>query len=65
MAAKPPQNATEAEQLIDNALATTMHACHCASTSALSGYSPGALTFGRDMYLNIPLLVDILTLKRL
>ena len=39
-----------------------MHVCQCVSTIALGGYSPGVLTFGRDIYLNIPLLVNIITL---
>ena len=42
-----------------------MYTCQCCSTSALGGYSPRALTFGRDMHLNIPIVVDILTLKTL
>ena len=50
--------------MIDSAFATAMHATRCISNTALGGYSPGALVFNRDMFLNIPLIADILTLQR-
>ena len=58
-----PTNTEEAIQLQHCALSTAMHACHAASSSALSGLSPGAVVFRRDMHLDIPLLADILTLQ--
>ena len=53
----PPHNVTEARQLVDDALASAMHAMR-ASVSTTLGSSPGALVFGRDMFLNIPLIAD-------
>ena len=41
-----------------------MHACRCSAHLSLGGFSPGALTFGRDMLLDIPLIADIQTLKQ-
>ena len=42
-----PNDAVQAEQMIDNALATCMHVQRCAVNYALRT-SPGALVFGRD-----------------
>ena len=36
-----------------------MYAHRCASNRNLGGLSPGAVAFRRDMYLNLPLIVDI------
>ena len=40
-----------------------MHACRCACTSALEYNSPGAIAFGRDMFLDIPLIADLLAVR--
>ena len=40
-----------------------MHACRAAGSSALAYNSPGSLAFHRDMFLDIPLIADILTLQ--
>ena len=58
-----PTTVHEAKTLITKALATAMHAIRCASTSALQGMSPGGLVFRRDMFLDLPLTADILTLQ--
>jgi hypothetical protein len=58
-----PTSKEEALQLMNRTLATAMHACCAASSSALSGLSPGAVVFRRDMHLDIPLIADILTLQ--
>ena len=58
-----PHSVAEANRLIDRALATAMHATRCASTQALQGLSPGAVTFRRDMHLDIPIIADVLTLR--
>ena len=50
--------------IIDSAFTTAMHATRCVSNTALGGYSPGALVFNRDMFLDIPLIADILTLQK-
>ena len=60
-----PQNRAHAEMIIDSAFATAMHATRCVSNTALGGYSPGALVFNRDMFLDIPLIADILTLQNI
>jgi len=60
---RDPQGAAEAYALVDEALATTMHATRCASSGALKGFSPGAVAFHRDMHLDIPLVADILTIQ--
>ena len=52
-----------ARDIIDNALATAMHAMRTNVTSAL-GSSPGALVFGRDMFLNVPLVADWVTIAK-
>jgi transposase InsO family protein len=61
---KPPTTQQAAEQLIDDAIGTAMHALRCNPVSTLGNYSPGALVFNRDMFLNIPLVADILTLTQ-
>ena len=53
----PPQNMTQARDIIDQALATAMHAMRSTIATTL-GSTPGALAFGRDMFLNIPLVAD-------
>jgi hypothetical protein len=50
-------------QAVDNALATTMRACRCAANTSLQGFSPGALVFGRDMHLAIPIAADIISIS--
>jgi transposase InsO family protein len=62
---KQPQNPQEANLLVEQALATAMHATRCAAHSSLQRYTPGSLVFRRDMYLDIPLIADILTLQQL
>eukprot|EP00977_Amphora_coffeiformis_P009356 scaffold2144_cov98-Amphora_coffeaeformis.AAC.1 len=59
-----PKTVSEAQRLIDRAMATAMHATRCASSSALKNLSPGAIVFHRDMLLDIPLHADILTLQQ-
>ena len=41
-----------------------MHALRCTPNTSLGNYSPGALVFQRDMFLNLPLITDIITLTR-
>ncbi len=61
---RPPQNRQDAENLIDNAFGTAMHALRCNPVITLGNYSPGALVFNRDMFFNLPLVADILTLTQ-
>ena len=54
----PPRNVQEAEQILDNALSTAVHVTRCATSRSL-GISPGALTFHRDMILDLPIIADL------
>ena len=47
----------QARDIIDDALATAMHAMRTTIATIL-GSTPGALAFGRDMFLNVPLIAD-------
>ena len=58
----PPQNINDANQVIDNALATCMHAMRC-SVSAQIGTTPGAMVFGRDMIMDVPLLANLAAIR--
>jgi hypothetical protein len=60
--AHPPQNALQAGALIDSALATTMHAARASMHRSLRT-TPGALAFQRDMFLNIPLIANLQTIR--
>jgi hypothetical protein len=53
----PPQNRTQAIDIIDDALATAMHAMQTTVATPL-GSMPGALAFAQDMILNMPLIID-------
>lgn len=56
-------NEDEIRQVVDQALATAMHATRTAVSRSLNYNSPGSLVFHRDMFLNIPLQADFLTLQ--
>ena len=62
--AKNPKSIHEGELVIEETLATAMHACRCVCSSSLSWHSPGALAFGRDMFLDIPLVTDIIAIQK-
>jgi hypothetical protein len=53
----PLQNMTQARDIIDDALATAMHAMQTTVATTL-GSIPGALAFNQDMFLNMPLIAD-------
>ena len=57
--ATPPANMDAAADAVDTALATAMHAARCV-VHGTTKFSPGALAFHRDMFLNIPLVADLL-----
>ena len=54
----PPQNMNDAQQVMDNVLATCMHATRCAVNASMET-SPGALVYNRDMLLDIPLVANL------
>jgi transposase InsO family protein len=62
--ANPPQNMTQARDIIGDALATAMHTMHTTVATTL-GSAPGALAFARDMFLNVPLIDDWQAIARL
>jgi hypothetical protein len=53
----PPQNLTHARDIIDNALATALHAMRTTIATTL-GSMTGALAFAQDMFLNVLLIAD-------
>ncbi len=52
-----PRNMAQARDIIDDALATAMHAMQTTVATTL-GSMPGALAFAQDMFLNMPLIAD-------
>jgi hypothetical protein len=61
----PIDTVEKANDIVQDALHKAMHMVHCASHNLLDNISPGALTFRQDMYLNIPLIANVLTLANL
>jgi hypothetical protein len=62
----PINTVEKANDIVQDALHKAMHhAMRCASHNSLDNISPGALTFRRDMYLNIPLIANVLILADL
>ena len=59
----PPQNLTQARDIVDQVLATAMHAMQVTIATTL-GTMPGALAFSCDMFLNVPLIADWQTIAR-
>jgi hypothetical protein len=54
---EPPQDITKGKGIIDEALSIATHAMRTSIHTTL-GSSPGSLFFNRDMFLNIPVIVD-------
>ena len=59
-----PIDPKQADHILDEAVSTTMQALRCTPNISLGNYSPGVLVFQRDMFLNLPLITDIITLTR-
>ena len=59
----PPKNMTQAKDIMDDALATAVHAMRTTGATTL-GSTSGALAFSRDMFLNVPLISDWQTISR-
>ena len=47
---------------MDNALATVMHATRCAVNNTMKT-SPGALTYRRDMFVDVPIMADLIAIR--
>jgi len=58
-----PPTFTTAAQVVDNALAACCHAMRCSVSKSLSNNTPGEVVFGRDMLLDIPVIVDLLRIR--
>ena len=61
--AKPPTDAESATRLVEDSLAQAMLACRCVSHGSLNNVSPGAVTFYRDMFLDLPFIADLLSIR--
>ena len=59
---EPPRTLGDAKAMVDNALATASHAVRT-NISQVTGYSPGALAFHRDMLLDVPLIADLMAIR--
>ena len=59
----PPKNMSKARDIVDDALATAMHAMRTTVATTLDS-APGSLAFARDMFLNVPLVADWQTIAR-
>jgi hypothetical protein len=55
--ANPPRNMSSAKDIVDDALATAMHAMQT-TVATTFGSALGAFAFSRDMILNVPLIAD-------
>ena len=64
VAVKDPKSVSEGQAVIEECLATVVHATRCATQGSLGNLSSGALAFHRDMFLDIPIIADILTLQQ-
>ena len=53
----PPQNITQARDIIDDGLATAMRA-KCTTVATTLGSAPDSVAFAQDMFLNVPLIPD-------
>ena len=47
---------------MDNVLATVMHATRCAVNNTMKK-SPGALTFRQDMFVDVPIIADLIAVR--
>jgi transposase InsO family protein len=51
--------ATTANEIVDNALSTTIHALRLSVSRSLNFHSPGEIAFHRHMFLNVPIMADL------
>ena len=58
----PPVDEEEADQIIDNALATCVHVTRCSVNQTMQT-SPGALVFQRDMLFDIPVTSGLVAVR--
>ena len=58
-----PQNIEHATAAIDYTLSTTIHVTRCTISRAL-GISPGALVFRKNMFLDLPIISDLIQIQQ-
>ena len=58
----PPQNMDDANQVMDNVLATAVHATECAVNAPIQT-TPGTLVYGRDMIMDVLLIANLSTIQ--
>ena len=58
-----PRTQAECEVTVEDGLATAMHATGAPAHSQVEYCSPGSVTFGRDMVVNIPFHTDLIMLQ--
>ena len=63
IAQHPPRNRDQATAAIDYALSTNIHITRCTTSRSL-GISPGTLVFCREMFLDLPIIVDLLQIQQ-
>ena len=59
---KKPTTEQEADRLVDEAIGTAIRVMRSTPVTTLGNYTPGALVFNRDMFLNLPVIADLITL---
>ena len=52
-----------AKQVMNNALATAMHATRCAVNHTMKN-SPGEIVFSRDMFVDVPVIANIIAIRQ-
>ena len=57
----PPEDELAVTNMIDNALATVVHASRCAVNHTMKT-SPGAMVFNRDMMVDVPLISNLIAI---
>ena len=60
---KKPTTDQEANSLVDEAIGIAMRVMRSTPVTTLGNYSPGALVYNRDMFLNLPVIADLVTLQ--
>ena len=60
--AYPSRTLGDAQALVDEQLAAASHSVRC-NISQATVYSPGALAFHRDMFLDVPIVADLLAIR--
>ena len=61
--ARNPKSLHEGKACMEEELATAMHACRCTFSESLAFNTPGELAFGRDMFMDIPVIADIVAIN--